>query len=66
MRRLFRLNTFLNSVNGLETLLQDLLLCNLITVDERWKNIGSVSESIQFQKFSHLSFAKSLFEILYA
>ena len=70
MKAFLKLNTFLISANVLKTLLQDLSLCNLIAVYARWKNIGSVSESIhsyiQLQKLVHLSFATCLIEIFYA
>ena len=63
---MFEAKYFLKLANVLETLLQDLLLCDLNTVCTKLQNIGSVSESILLQKVPHLSFVKSFIETLHA
>ena len=50
MRKLLKPNTVLNLANALKTLLQDLLLCDLINVLARFEKYSL--KNIHFQKYS--------------
>ena len=66
MWNFLKFNTILNLTVILEILLQDLLLCDLITLSTQgFKHIDLVKKDIQPQKVSGVCFAKNVIKTLY-
>ena len=60
--KLLKPNTVLNLVNALKTLLQDLLLCDLINVSARFQKYSLSLRRYSTSKSSYFIFAKSLID----
>ena len=65
MRKLLKPNTVLNLANGLKTLLQDLLLRDLINVLARFQKYSLSLGRYSTLKVPNLFFAKSLIDTIY-
>ena len=65
MRKLLKPNTVLNLANGLKTLLQDLLLCDLKRLSKVSKIFTQFEKIFNFKKYPIYFFAKSLIDTIY-
>ena len=65
MRKLLKPNTVSNLANGLKTLLQDLLLCDLINVLARFQKYSLSLRRYSTLKSPQFIFAKSLIDTIY-
>ena len=65
MRKLLKPNTVLNLANALKTLLQDLLLCDLINVLARFEKYSLSLRRYSTSKVPNLFFAESLIDTIY-
>ena len=65
MRKLLKPNAVLNLANALKTLLQDLLLCDLINVLARFQKYSLSLRRYSTSKVPSLFFAESLIDTIY-
>ena len=65
MRKLLKPNIVSNLTNALKTLLQDLLLCDLINVLARFQKYSLSLRRYSTSKVPNLFFAKSLIDTIY-